>query len=516
MRKQLLTLLLAISFPLSIFSQTSYIDSLHQAYDTESDDIRFKTLYRYCYAIMQMDTTKTKELIANGKIELSKSKLTPAKKAYHLGLFAEVSAMMAINTGNSAYSLEMFQRCLEYAEQSEGKDKYLLRGNGYWGKGVQYGQQGLFEKSIAELLKAKAEFLAADQPGKQADCYAQIAQGHHQMQQFDSTIFYINLASDLIDPKLDITNQYYYNFFKANAFNALEQYDSTIALLSIEYLAEAKDIMPAIYAHLAMSLADAYSIKKVIPQARKLLSMAKSIVDETDEQQLRHNYLASSLKFEKASKNYKAAFKALDALKIFEDSLHQSSIDKNFMELQSKYEAQAKDFEIKTLESKNSHQQNIMWLGGIFFSSLLGVLFFWFKNLEEKRKAIHEKNNQQIRYAFKYDAPEIKDDFLKKITQYIHDNIDNKDFLVDDLVRHSGMNRNAMNKKLKAMTNKTAVKLIREIRLEKAKSLLMKNGKNISEIAFEVGFKDPNYFSVCFKDQFGVTPSDVLKKAVNH
>ena len=66
------------------------------------------------------------------------------------------------------------------------------------------------------------------------------------------------------------------------------------------------------------------------------------------------------------------------------------------------------------------------------------------------------------------------------------------------------------------MTNKTAVKLIREIRLEKAKSLLMKNGKNVSEIAFEVGFKDPNYFSVCFKEQFGIPPSDVLKKTINH
>lgn len=516
MRKQLLTLVLIASTYLLGYSQSSYLDSLRQAYDTESDETRFKTLYKYCFALMQMDSTKTKELLSNGKIALSRSKLPSSKKAFHLGLFAEVSAMIAINSENPSQSLEMLQQCLNYAEQSEGKDKHLLRGIAYWGKAVQYGQQGLYKKSTAELLKAKPEFVAADQPGKVGDVFAQIAQNHHQMEQYDSTIFYIDQALGLIDPKIDISNQYYYNFFKANAFNALEQYDSTIALLSIEHLAEAQSIMPILYAHLAMSLADAYSQKKKIPQARKLLGMAKPIVDNADELQLRHNYLNSSLEFEKVVGNHKAAYDALEALKIFEDSLHKYNMDEKFMELQSKYETETKDLRIMALESKNSNQKNMMFMGGIFFSTLLGFLFFWFKNLEEKRKAVHEKNNQQIRYAFQYDEPEVKDDFLKKITQHIQDNLSNQNFSVDDLVQHSGMKRNAMNKKLKSMTNKTAVKLIREIRLEKAKSLLMENGKNVSEIAFEVGFKDPNYFSVCFKEQFGVPPSDVLKKVVNH
>jgi len=100
---------------------------------------------------------------------------------------------------------------------------------------------------------------------------------------------------------------------------------------------------------------------------------------------------------------------------------------------------------------------------------------------------------------------------LKNITQCIQENLTNENFTVEDLVQHSKMTRNAMNKKLKSLTNQTAVGLIREIRLEKAHSLLLKNDKNVSEIAFEVGFNNPNYFSSCFREKFGYPPSEVLK-----
>ena len=216
------------------------------------------------------------------------------------------------------------------------------------------------------------------------------------------------------------------------------------------------------------------------------------------------------------SGDYKVAHDVLDEIKTFEDSTYKAKMETAFLDLQLKYETQTKDFEIQTLEKDNLHKSNMMKLGGSLFSLILGSLFFWFKNREEKIKAIQAKNNQQIRIASKYEeiGSEIEDDFLKNLIQYIQKNLTNENLNVDALVQHSGMNRNALNKKLKSLINKTAKRLIREIRLEKAHSLLLKNNKNVSQIAFEVGFKDPNYFSSCFREKFGVPPSEILKNSI--
>jgi len=154
-----------------------------------------------------------------------------------------------------------------------------------------------------------------------------------------------------------------------------------------------------------------------------------------------------------------------------------------------------------------------MKLGGSFLAIIIATLFFLFKNRDEKIKAIQAKNNTEIKIALKYNTPnpDIEDEFLKDIAQCIQENLTNDNFTVEDLVIHSGMSRSNMNKKIKSLTNKTAVGLIRDVRLEKAYDLLIKNNKNISEIAFEVGFSNPNYFSHSFKEKFGYPPSEILK-----
>ena len=122
-----------------------------------------------------------------------------------------------------------------------------------------------------------------------------------------------------------------------------------------------------------------------------------------------------------------------------------------------------------------------------------------------------KKYNHQIAFGFEKEEIAIEDDFLQKLTNFILENLSNEQLAVNDLVKASGMNRSTMSKKLKAMTNKTPVQFIKNIRLEKAKSLLLKKGKNVSEVAFEVGFKDPNYFSSSFSDHFGFPPSDIKR-----
>ena len=148
MRNLLLTLLLALSYCLSVSSQSPYLDSLYQAYHSQPDETRYKSLYKYCYSLINYDAKKAKELIEMGKTAMSKTELPKTKQAYINGLFMEVEAMMAQNENDYTASLNAFQKCLDFAEQCEEKDKHNLQGIAYWGRGIHYGRQGLYTTNL--------------------------------------------------------------------------------------------------------------------------------------------------------------------------------------------------------------------------------------------------------------------------------------------------------------------------------------------------------------------------------
>lgn len=109
---------------------------------------------------------------------------------------------------------------------------------------------------------------------------------------------------------------------------------------------------------------------------------------------------------------------------------------------------------------------------------------------------------------------ESKDDlFIKKIYSIMEKNIDKFDFSVEDFVREMGYSRSAVQKKIKAITGKTATNLVRDYRLERAKQLIEQGAGFLSEIASMVGFNSLSYFSNCYKQYFGINPSEVKKKA---
>jgi AraC-like DNA-binding protein len=74
------------------------------------------------------------------------------------------------------------------------------------------------------------------------------------------------------------------------------------------------------------------------------------------------------------------------------------------------------------------------------------------------------------------------------------------------------MSRVHFYRKIKALTNQTAVEFIRDIRLKRAASMLEQNKLSIKEIQNMVGFEDPDYFRDCFKGKYGVTPSEYSSK----
>lgn len=97
--------------------------------------------------------------------------------------------------------------------------------------------------------------------------------------------------------------------------------------------------------------------------------------------------------------------------------------------------------------------------------------------------------------------------FIDQAMKYVEDNVSRSDFSVEELSRHLGMSRVNLYKKLSAITGKTPIEFIRVIRLKRAARLLLEKRQNISEVAFQVGFNNPKYFSKYFKEEFGVLPS---------
>lgn len=83
---------------------------------------------------------------------------------------------------------------------------------------------------------------------------------------------------------------------------------------------------------------------------------------------------------------------------------------------------------------------------------------------------------------------------------------------VDALAAKLGLERSQFYRKIKALTNYAPVELIRRLRLQHSRKLLQSTDKTISEIAYEIGFSTPAYFSKCYKDAFGETPSEARAK----
>lgn len=99
--------------------------------------------------------------------------------------------------------------------------------------------------------------------------------------------------------------------------------------------------------------------------------------------------------------------------------------------------------------------------------------------------------------------------FVKQLHDIIKSHMGNSDFGVEDIGAEIGLSRVQLYRKVKAITGSSVVDLLRKARLAKARRLLEANSMNISEVAYEVGFSSPSYFTKCFKDEYGMLPGDV-------
>jgi AraC-like DNA-binding protein len=99
--------------------------------------------------------------------------------------------------------------------------------------------------------------------------------------------------------------------------------------------------------------------------------------------------------------------------------------------------------------------------------------------------------------------------FLDRLRQLVQEQMTDSDFGVESLASDMSLSRVQLYRKVKALTGRTPVDIIRLSRLNRAKVLLAQGSKNISEVAYDVGFSSPSYFTKCFKDEFGMLPGNV-------
>ena len=104
--------------------------------------------------------------------------------------------------------------------------------------------------------------------------------------------------------------------------------------------------------------------------------------------------------------------------------------------------------------------------------------------------------------------------FLRKVLQFVEQNLDNSEYSVEVLSRDMGMDRTGLYRRLISVVGKTPTNFIRSIRLKRAAQLL-KEGYSVAEVADLVGFSTSSYLSKCFQEEFGMRPSQYVNQWKN-
>ncbi|MCH5214219.1 MAG: substrate-binding domain-containing protein [Muribaculaceae bacterium] len=107
---------------------------------------------------------------------------------------------------------------------------------------------------------------------------------------------------------------------------------------------------------------------------------------------------------------------------------------------------------------------------------------------------------------------DIENEFYNRFVEIVNQEMGNIDLSVDTLAEKMGMGRSQFYRKIKALTNLSPVELLRDLRLKRARDLLLTSDKTISEIAYEVGFSTPAYFSKCYREVYSETPSALRER----
>jgi AraC-like DNA-binding protein len=164
-------------------------------------------------------------------------------------------------------------------------------------------------------------------------------------------------------------------------------------------------------------------------------------------------------------------------------------------------------------------QRTITWLAIGFIALLLIVLvLFYLYHLNK----INMQRERVVSTLWTMETPEPqKEDtandqqedavspFIAQLKSIIERRMSDSDLGVEDLASDMNLSRVQLYRKVKSITGSSPVELLRTARLRRGYQLLLTTDKSISEVAYEVGFTAPSYFTKCFKEEYGQLPGDV-------
>ena len=137
------------------------------------------------------------------------------------------------------------------------------------------------------------------------------------------------------------------------------------------------------------------------------------------------------------------------------------------------------------------------------------------RNLIDSRKKIAESyaqtvtDKQSIRTA---SISKLDKDFLDRVTAIVEENLDSEQINIAFIAEKLNMSHSTLYRKIKALTNISVNELIRKIKIQNAEKMLLTGKYTVSEISYLVGINSASYFRQCFKDEFGLSPTEYLKQ----
>ena len=129
---------------------------------------------------------------------------------------------------------------------------------------------------------------------------------------------------------------------------------------------------------------------------------------------------------------------------------------------------------------------------------------------KETKSGLPEQKEQEIPKPTL--SGDVENQFYARFLEVVKAEMGNAELSVDQLAASMGLGRSQFYRKIKALTNCSPVELLRNLRLKRARELLLTTDKSVSEIAYEVGFSAPAYFTRCYREAYHETPTDLREK----